>query len=78
MEDLEDGDERTTHSQSQDTAYVGNEPDEGDALISLDLSHCWIFDVDVDQGQVLTGVAVQCIHQGLESKDERSNSLRGK
>ena len=70
VQDLKDGDETAAHGEAEDSAHVGNEPDHGYALVTLDLGHGRIFDVDVDQSQVLAGIFVQNGNQLEEEKNK--------
>ena len=61
VDDLEDGHQAEPHGQAQQAARVGHEADEGDLLVALDPRHHGVADVDVDEGQVPTGVHEQLL-----------------
>ena len=63
VEHLEHGHDGEAHAEAEDTAAVGHEPDDGDALVAEDLGHHRLLDVDVDQGQVVPGVLEAGIHE---------------
>ena len=56
MEHLEDGDDAEAHAQPQDTAAVGDEPDDGDPLITHNPRDDGTLDVDVEESEVVAGV----------------------
>ena len=61
VDDLEDGDEAEAHGEAEEAAGVGHEADEGDLLVALDPRDDGVADVDVDEGQVPTGVHEQLL-----------------
>lgn len=56
VQNLENGDERTAHAEAQNTSHVSHEPNNGDFLITPDHGHRRVFDVNVGQQQILSGV----------------------
>ena len=64
VENFEGRDQTEPHAEPQETPSVGHKLDDGNLLVPLDPGNDRVLDVDVDEGQVLLGIAEDlCLDQ---------------
>jgi hypothetical protein len=51
------------HAEPEDTARICYKPDYRDLLVSADLRHHRVLDIDIDQGKVVLRVPIDLVHQ---------------